>query len=357
VPIGSAIRFRVLDCCCSPQQENIKLDKILFWDAVMKLKFIALFALSIFVFPGALVAAENTDCDRSCLNDLLQQYMDAVTLNDLDSAPVIIGFRQTENAVVTRAGTGVWQSVTALGAVQRQFLDPVTGQAAYFGIVQEGDKPVIVTVRLKVVNRQITEAEWYIGRDTDPGAQGPEDSNHYDPAYLVANPPPAARNVPSSQRLSRESLVGVTNSYFDGITTHDGSIILAKPGCQRVENGRKTTGRVLDAGSNDGFEGFSDCTTGMSLARVGNFGIALVSNRRYELIDEQQQVVLGSGVFVRNPNSHMRRNGVSEFFYIDDNLISQIYAAMYYPDPNMPMPNWPPYDGNFPLPATFGEAR
>ena len=35
--------------------------------------------------------------------------------------------------------------------------------------------------------------------------------------------------------------------------------------------------------------------------------------------------------------------------------IRTIYAAMYYPPPEMPVPNWPPYDGNWPLPATFSQ--
>ena len=35
-----------------------------------------------------------------------------------------------------------------------------------------------------------------------------------------------------------------TDGYFDGITTHDGSIIIAHPGCTRVENGTTVTGRA-----------------------------------------------------------------------------------------------------------------
>ena len=46
-------------------------------------------------------------------------------------------------------------------------MDPVTGQAAYFGIVNEGTNEAIVTVRLRVERRKITEAEWYIGRRGD----------------------------------------------------------------------------------------------------------------------------------------------------------------------------------------------
>ena len=38
-------------------------------------------------------------------------------------------------------------------------------------------------------------------------------------------------------------MIAATNSYFDGITTHDGSIIMAYPGCSRTENGNTVTGR------------------------------------------------------------------------------------------------------------------
>jgi hypothetical protein len=42
---------------------------------------------------------------------------------------------------------------------------------------------------------------------------------------------------------------------------------------------------------------------------------------------------------------------MSELVYIDDAKIREIHAAMFYPAPKQPVPNWPPYDGNFPLSA------
>jgi hypothetical protein len=56
--------------------------------------------------------------------------------------------------------------------VQRLFMDPVTGQAAYFGLVQEAATPAVASVRVKVVDRQVAEAEWYIGRPGQLGMQG-----------------------------------------------------------------------------------------------------------------------------------------------------------------------------------------
>jgi hypothetical protein len=59
-------------------------------------------------------------------------------MHNPSAAPLFGGFRQTENAAVVKFGTGVWKSVTGLGTVQRRCLDSLSGQAAYFGIVEEG---------------------------------------------------------------------------------------------------------------------------------------------------------------------------------------------------------------------------
>jgi hypothetical protein len=55
------------------------------------------------------------------------------------------------------------------------------------------------------------------------------------------------------------------------------------------------------------------------------------------------------GVFLRRPGVTTRRNAFSEWFFIDNSKIRTIYSAMFYPPPEQPVPNWPPYDGNWPL--------
>jgi len=305
---------------------------------------------------GALFASpngsgQNQSCDRACLGGLLDKYLAAVIAHDTDAASLFIGYRQTENAVVVLPGYGMWQSATGLGQVQRRYFDPATGQAVYFGIMQEGQSAAIVNVRIQVTGGEITEAEWYIGRKGDPGINGPaapgaQGGNLFDPDNLIANPPPQ-RQVPVRDRLSRAGLIAITNSYFDGITSHNGRIIKAHPGCRRVENGFQTTGRPLPPDRlDDGHDGKGDCTSGMS-----GFSIALVAARRYPLVDEEAQVVLGTAVFLRSPGATRRRNCFGELFYIDGGRIREIYAAMFYPAPDQPVPNWPPYYGNFPLPA------
>src|SRR5215471_15806313 len=159
---------------------------------------------------GALPAAAQTACDRACLRTMLDQYLTAVVKHDPAAAPIVVGFRQTENAINVRPGNGVWKTVTGLGKVQRRYLDAVSGQAAYYGTVEEADGPAIVTVRVRVENRKITEAEWYIARANDPGLNGPRQpgrppANSYNVDYLGQNPPPE-RVVPVAARSDRATL-------------------------------------------------------------------------------------------------------------------------------------------------------
>jgi hypothetical protein len=97
--------------------------------------------LSRLIFTCALAAAATaraaaTDCDRVCLKNQLDQYLNAAAKHDPSAAPLVAGFRQTENAVVVRLGAGMWKTLTGLGKLQRRYLDPVSGQAGYFGIVE-----------------------------------------------------------------------------------------------------------------------------------------------------------------------------------------------------------------------------
>jgi hypothetical protein len=286
---------------------------------------------------GLAIAAERSpDCGRGCLRSLLDRYLNAVIQHDPSTAALAFGYRHTENAINVPAGKGVWQSVTGLGPVQRRYIDPVSSQAAYYGIMDEGGKLAIVTVRLHIESRSVTEAEWYIARDGDPGLPGATPPNVWNPAGLAETPPPE-RILPQAKRLPRAAMIAIVNSYFDGITSHDGSVVLAHPGCNRYENGTRVTGRRGGVGD--------DCVSGLA-----GFNLANVAARRVSFVDDEAGVVLGMAVFIRRAGSPVPRNAFSEWFWIEDGRIRNIWTAMYYPGPERPVPNWPPFDGNFPLP-------
>lgn len=88
------------------------------------------------------------------------------------------------------------------------------------------------------------------------------------------------------------------------------------------------------------------------MAGLENFNLSMVAARRTPLIDEEAQMVLATGVFIRRPGSPTPRNVASWWFVIDEAKIRTTYTAMFYPPPQLAVPNWPPYDGNWPLPAT-----
>ena len=310
-------------------------------------------------------ASAQTNCDRACLRTLLNQYLDAVIKHDPKAAPLVVGFRQTENAINVVPGGGVWKTVTGLGKMQRRYLDEVSGQAGYYGLIEEGSSVALATVRLRVVNRKLTEAEWYLARENDPGLNGARQpgrppANLLNPEYLIANPPPD-RVVPKAQRLSRDELVAVVNSYFDAITSHDGSLALTHPGCGRAENGSPApAGKFLPPAPRAAAPGApaspapaanapaNDCVSGLA-----NFNLSMVVARRIPLVDEDAQMVLGMAVFIRRPGSPTPRNVFSEWFNVEDGRIRTIYTAMFYPAPELAVPNWPPYEGNWPLPTSI----
>jgi hypothetical protein len=311
------------------------------------------------VIAGGVTSASAQDsCDRACLRTLLDRYLAAVVKHEPAAAPLVVGFRQTENAINVRPGNGTWKTVTGLGKVQRRYLDPVSGQAAYYGTVEEGSSTAIVTVRVRVENRQLTEAEWYVARADDAGLNGPRQpgrppANLHNPEYLAQNPPPD-RVVPPNQRSDRATLARIVESYFDAITSHDGSVALTHPGCGRVENGTPApAGRFLPpvappAPSSAQPPSTNDCVSGL-----GNFSGQMVVARRIPLVDEEAQIALAFAVFIRRPGSPTPRNVFSEWFVIDEAKIRTIYTAMFYPPPELAVPNWPPYNGNWPLPAAI----
>ena len=323
-------------------------------------------AICLLVWAASALAAAN-DCDRACLKTALDQYLTAVTTHKPTAAPLFAGFRQTENAVVVPLGEGMWKSVTALGKVQRKYLDAVSGQAAYYGIVEEGSTSAVVTIRIRVEDHKITEAEWYIARAGDPGLNGPAQPgqpppNLFNPDGLAAAPPPD-RVLPKAARASRELLLAITNSYFDGITSHNGAIVMADPRCDRMENGTGMGNRGGGGARGGGAQGrggqappaqpaqpaqpaLSSCAAGFA-----NLNVQLVAARRFPVVDEEAGVVLALAVFIRRPGSPTARNVFSEWFVIDDAKIRNIYTAMFYPPAELPVPNWPPFEGNWPLPA------
>jgi hypothetical protein len=160
--------------------------------------------------------------------------------------------------------------------------------------------------------------------------------------------------VHANERSTRAELEHITNSYWDYVADRNPDIVAAHPGCYREENGQRTVGTPLppERQNDGGLDGMSDCRSGSTTFNVQN-----VTARRWHVIDEEQQVVVASALFIREPGNFKRRNHFLDVFYIDGGKLRGLYTAMYYVPPTRPTPNWPPYDGNFPLAEGFGPTK
>jgi hypothetical protein len=271
-----------------------------------------------------------TDCDRKCLKEITQQYLSSLTKHSPSSAALAPAIRYTENAIDVVPGEGLWKSATALGKLQRIYIDPVQGQTAFFGLIEEAADPAIVSLRLKIANKKVIEAEAIIGR---------KGVSLYEPQNLIDFGPtdtPIARNL----RSTRQEMIAAADSYFNGAQSQNPGIVLQKPGCDRYENGVKMTHRTGPGPGGVSMD--KDCAGTIANATQ----IAEVINRRYPVVDEEAGVVMGTAVFTRPPGAK-RRDGtlwprllLTEFFPVEKGRFTAIYAAMFYLPNELPDSGW-----------------
>jgi hypothetical protein len=187
------------------------------------------------VLAAAPAAHAASQCDRACLEGLMEKYLTALQAHDPHALPLAANARYTENSVTLRLGDGFWQTIDA-GSVSTStrlvISDPTTSQVAYYGRATENHHSVLFGVRLKQSAGSLTEIESLVVRQSS-GIFG----NFNDPpAFAVA----WTQNQPAAQRSSRQELIAAANAYFDGIQQGNGDIIPLADNCIRVENGVQT---------------------------------------------------------------------------------------------------------------------
>jgi hypothetical protein len=261
------------------------------------------------------------DCDRACLQQMLDRYLTAVFRHDPSAAQLSDDHFATEDTVVVGNGEGFWNNVSGLGAVQGRYFDPVNETAAFLGLLKQDGQDTITSVRIRVIDHRVSEAEWINGK-LGMGGTGSDD-----PQGLVQFPPPHDL-LPPAKRSSRFLMIALANNYFQANKDHDASWLPNDPGCKRVENGvgqrpAAQTGAAgqggagLGPGCLSGFSGMDKFTTDFAL-------------RRFTVVDEDAGMVLGTGIYVRYAGTGRRDNLVSEYFQIRDGKIHGIWSAMHF---------------------------
>ena len=181
-------------------------------------------------------------CDRRCLEGFVNQYLEAMVANDTSKAPFAANARYTENAEeipLSNIKKGLWTTATGLTDYKFYISDTDSQQVAFVGLIKTKDheeKPVLLSIRLKVEDRKITEAEAIV---VDSMMGGGMDG--------VMSVPPAAFSqvLLPEDRVSREDLIKITNAYFDSIELGNSKIVPWSDECYRIENGMWTAGTRL----------------------------------------------------------------------------------------------------------------
>jgi len=224
------------------------------------------------------VRAADAPCDRACLNGFIDQYLAALVARDSSKLPLTKTARYTENAQMLKLGDGMWGPAITIGTYKLYFADPKAGQVGFFGNLEEHGHPAILGLRLKVENHKISEMETILIRSTSRGSFS-------SPQNLKAQPL-LNESLAPGERNTRDELVTVADSYFEGLEKATDKYTPFDKNCKRIENGQVTSN---DPNSKNPITRMS---CGDQFASGFSKIITKVQDRRFPIVDEERGLVL-----------------------------------------------------------------
>jgi hypothetical protein len=247
-----------------------------------------LLVISLFwIFSAGIFAAQAQQsgaCDRTCLESIADQYLAAMVAHDASRAPLAKNLIFTENTIKLPPTEGLWFTASGLGDFKFYICDLQEGQVAWTGIAREHNKPVLLSVRLKVENRRITEAESIVVRDVNEGVLG----------NLKVPPPGFTETLAPSERLSRKDMLRMTDIYFEALDKLNDSAIPWDMDAYRIENGMVTCGTIPNAAPPlPGMPSSRSCKTPDGIIPPVLKTIHNVRPRRTPVIDEERGLTWG----------------------------------------------------------------
>jgi hypothetical protein len=282
------------------------------------------------------------NCDRACLEGVVNQYLAALAAHDPKRLLLSADVRYTENDQLMDLGDGFWKTVEGPGNYKHIFADPEAGEVVFMGTMHEAGTPLLMSLRLRIQLGRITEIESIYFRQ---GSGGPANIADLDkPGYKPEDM--WFKSIPPVQRLSRPEIISIADAYFSGLEKNDGKGVNGTGtypftnDCDRVENGSHTTNVPRPPNEpKDAINGFAmDC---MSQFKLGYyFVVQSIHDRRYPLVDADHGVVWSHVVFDQGTvNSGILSDGrpysfrgfnrpssilVTEAFLIEDRKIRRV---------------------------------
>lgn len=242
---------------------------------------------------------------RAELSALIQKVLDAIVDCCPHSLPLAAHCRYTENGVEVAPGEGIWKTVMGLRGYGITLADPQTGQAAWFGALDEHSLFAMLALRIRLESGYISEIEAVIPRPELPAKTGGLRAS-VQTMYMA--PPIADLNrdgfaQPAAALLRRTSarrsdLTAAVERYFEAFARKDGSLAPLAPGCIRRENGvpacNNAQGPLIDK-SKPEFRLFArDIAAELTAGFLA--GIVKLRSHRTLAVDESQGLVLDLAV-------------------------------------------------------------
>jgi hypothetical protein len=207
---------------------------------------------------SAVYAQGGGPCDRACLEGTVDKYLDAMVAHDPQQAPLAKNVKFTENGQKLVIPDGLWNSMAGKGTYRLFVDDPQAQSVAFIGTIKEEGRapgePVgsVIALRLKLRNREITEAETFVIRNQTLGPRATQSPHApaYDNLEKLGKPNRLfLEDIPEAQRMSRADLIKTANMYFSGMQQNDGKGVYPfADDCNRIENGMQATNVPLRQG-------------------------------------------------------------------------------------------------------------
>lgn len=289
------------------------------------------------------VSAQNAPepvCQRACLENWVNQYLEAMRAHNVDPKLFARDVKFTENGIrLPLGGEGLWYDMSGIGTYKFYVPDVETQQVAFIGTVREAARTsaagapatpgvVALALRLRIRNNRITEVEQLAIRPDRPLGGRPSSSPFPETGAAVekmGSPNPVfLQAIPEKERASREELVRTANYYFAGLQRNDGKGYYPfTEDCDRYENGVAVLANVLDPDT--GKRGRMGCKRQFE---VGVRGIvSRIRDRRFVAVDRERGIVFAFAFF-----DHHNINWtwqLAELFKIENGRIRRIEAVFH----------------------------
>ncbi len=182
-------------------------------------------------------ARSQTACNRDCLRTMVTDYLNAMIAHKPETLPLAANARFTEDRKELKLGEGIWKTASRLRPYRQDILDVRQGVAGAHVIVEEGNSPTMLVVRLKVVDRKIAEIETMAVRNRTEGAIFVPDALKEASKAMTLVPEPSSLNT-------REEAIRIAEHYPNGLKA--GSFVTVDapfaPEAYRFEGGQLMAG-------------------------------------------------------------------------------------------------------------------